>query len=267
MKVNIGICQFKVSENKDDNLKRMEIEIDKLCSSQNVNILVLPECWNCPYGIEYFDKYSEEIDSSKSVNLLKLLAKKYSIYLVGGSIPIKENNKIYNTCFCFSPEGDIIGRYDKIHLFDVEIKEYDFEFKESSVLSAGKSPLILETIYGRIGIGICFDLRFPLLANYYFKNKCKMIIYPGSFSEKTGPLHWSLLLRSRAVDNQCFIIGCSTAKNINFNYKGYGHSSIISPMGDIIYDAEENQAFYSTQIDMLRVNDVRRSIPILTNDN
>jgi len=267
MRVNIGICQLKVSKNKDDNLKNVEIEIDKLCSSQNINILVLPECWNCPYGIEYFDTYSEEIECSKSIELLKSLAKKYGIYLVGGSIPIKENGKIYNTCFCFNPDGCIIGRYDKIHLFNIEIKEYDFEFKESSVLCPGTKPLIIDTIFGRIGIGICFDLRFPLLANYYSKNKCNIIIYPGSFSEKTGPLHWTLLLRARAVDNQCYIVGCSTAKNTDFKYKGYGHSSIINPMGEVIYDVGENQISYSTEIDLRQVEDVRLSIPVLSHDN
>ena len=262
MKLNIGLCQLKITKNKEENFKNVMNEISKLCKL-NVNMVVLPECWNCPYGIEYFEEYSEDVNDSQSVKLLESLAKKKHIYIIGGSIPIRDKGNLYNTCFCFDPEGNIIGRYDKIHLFDIEIREFDFSFKESSVLSSGKNPLIIDTIYGKIGIAICFDLRFPLLAEKKTKNNCKMIIYPGSFSEKTGPLHWTLLLRTRALDNQCFVIGCSTSKNENFKYKGYGHSSIINPMGKIVYEAGEDQIATNHVINLNEILEVKRNIPML----
>ena len=262
MKVKVGICQLEVNSNKDINYENMQSSVNKLVL-EDVKIVILPECWNCPYGIEYFQEYSEDINNSKSIKLMSEISKNNKIYLIGGSVPIKDDKKYYNTCFCFNIDGEIIGRYDKIHLFDINL-DY-FSFKESSVLSPGTKPLIIDTIYGKIGIGICYDLRFPLLANYYSENNCIMVVYPGSFSEKTGPYHWSLLLRCRALDNQCYVIGCSTSENNNFDYKGYGHSCITGPWGDIIYEANEKPTIFTKEIDLEYIKDIRKQIPLLKN--
>ena len=259
MNIKIGICQNRVQKNKKENFKIISDYIKRL-SYNKVDMVILPECWNCPYGVEYFEEYAESISNSESINLLQNLAKKYNIYIIGGSIPIIEEEKIYNTCICFNNSGNIIGIYNKIHLFDINLN--NFTFKESTVLTPGEKPLIIDTIFGKIGIGICYDLRFPLLADYYSRNGCKMIIYPGAFSEKTGPLHWTLLLKARAVDNECFIVGCSTGTNNNFKYKGYGHSSVINPWGNILYEADENPIIKVVDINLDQVSEMRKQIPI-----
>ena len=262
MNFKIGISQMKVNSNKEKNLEKVKASLS-VFGKNDVNLGVLPECWNCPYGVEYFEEYSEEINNSKSIELMSELAKENNLYLIGGTIPIKEDGKIYNTCFCFNNKGEIIGKYSKIHLFDIDLG--NFSFKESDVLTAGSKPLIIETPYCKIGIGICYDLRFPLLADYYAKNGCNMIVYPGSFSEKTGPIHWSLLLKGRALDNQCYVIGCSTSKNDDFNYKGYGHSSIVDPWGNIMYEADGDSVCYVRNIDMKYLEEIRNKIPVLKN--
>ena len=264
MKIKIGLCQNKVSKDKKENYNNISNYVNQLCKKM-IDIIILPECWNCPYGIEYFEDYSEPLSNSESVIFLQNLAKKHNIYIIGGSIPLKIENKIYNSCVCLNNFGNIIGIYNKIHLFDVTIE--NFSFKESSVLSKGEQPLIINTPFGKIGIGICYDLRFPLLADYYARNGCKIIIYPGCFSEKTGPLHWSLLLKARAVDNECFIIGCSTSKNNDFEYKGYGHSSVIDPWGNILFEADEDPKIKKINIDLDIVSQMRKQIPIFDHCN
>jgi omega-amidase len=260
MRFLIGICQIKVSSNKQENFTKIKAVIRKLAYSPS-KIIILPECWNCPYGIEYFKDYAEDINNSGSIELLKELAIKYKLFIIGGSIPTIQEDKIYNTCVCLDPNGEVIGIYNKIHLFDINLN--NFTFKESDVLSSGNKPLIINTMYGKIGIGICYDLRFPLLADYYLKNGCKMIVYPGSFSSKTGPLHWKMLLQSRAVDNQLYIVGCSTAVNHESTYKGYGHSMVINPWGKVLYEVNEEEVSGTSIIDMEVVTEMRLQIPIL----
>jgi predicted amidohydrolase len=135
-------------------------------------------------------------------------------------------------------------------------------FKESSVLSPGSSPTIIKTPWGNVGMGICFDLRFNELSNYYKQNNCKMIFYPGNFTEWSGKKHWKLLLQSRALDTQCFIIGCSTALNNNMEYRSYGHSQIVNPWGEVLCEFSNEPKSTIVEIDLSIVEEVKRRIPI-----
>ena len=175
MRFLIGICQIKVSSNKQENFTKIRAVIHKLAYSQS-KIIILPECWNCPYGIEYFKDYAEDINNSESIELLKELAIKYKLFIIGGSIPTIQEDKIYNTCVCLDPNGEVIGIYNKIHLFDINLN--NFTFKESDVLSSGNKPLIINTIYGKIGIGICWDQWFPEAARLTALKGSEIIFYP-----------------------------------------------------------------------------------------
>lgn len=224
---------MKVGKIKEDNLASAY----RLCteaSEKGVNLIVLPECFNSPYGTKYFKKYSES-DEGDTVKSLSKWARELGVYLVGGSIPEASDDKFYNTCYAFDRKGNIIAKHRKIHLFDINIPN-KIRFFESDVLTAGESPTILQTEYGNIGLGICYDMRFSELAYYYSKNECFLVLYPGAFNTTTGPLHWSLLQRARAVDNQLYVAACAPAR-VSGEYESYGHSSVVDPWGNVMTEA------------------------------
>ena len=181
---------------------------------------ILPECWNSPYSTASFPIYAEEVpsighspnaDKSPSTFFLCKKAKENSVWIVGGSIPEREEERLYNTCLIIDNTGSIVGKHRKIHLFDIDVPGR-IKFKESDALSAGHSPTIIESPWGPIGVGICYDIRFPEYAIVLRQLGARILVYPGAFNMVTGPAHWELLQRARAVDNQVFVISCSPAR-------------------------------------------------------
>ena len=182
------------------------------------NLVILPECWNCPYSTACFPQYAEIVPStgrapdtnaSPSTAMLCQYAKDLGIWLVGGSVPESEGEeatgrKIYNTSVVINPEGVIIGKHRKVHLFDIDVPG-KMTFKESDSLSPGNAVTVVDTPWGGLGVGICYDIRFPELAGLMRQRGANIIVYPGAFNMVTGPAHWELLQRARAVDNNVSI--------------------------------------------------------------
>ena len=261
------IIQNKPTKNKIMNLYRLSELFDRNINN-SINFVILPECFNSPYGVNYFIEYAEELninDKNPTVKFLYDYSIRYpKIYFVAGSIPEKKNDKYFNTCTVWK-NGEIITIYIKIHLFDVDIPD-QVCFKESKTVSAGDKPVYFDTEFGRIGLGICFDLRFNNLSNYYAENKCDIIIYPGNFTTYTGKLHWELLLRTRAVDSQCWVIGCSSATNHDLEYHSYGHSMVVEPWGKVVSpEINDQENVFVCEIHPELAKSFRRSIPIQNN--
>jgi omega-amidase len=261
------IIQNQPGQDKLVNLKKVRFLIDSNYKS-SVNFIILPECFNCPYGTVYFKDYAEELaitPKNPTVQMLHEISIDYpSVYIIGGTIPEKDKDKYYNTCTIWI-NGKIIDTYRKIHLFDINIPD-KVNFKESDVLSPGTKPTIVETPYGNIGIGICFDLRFNNLSNYYADKNCHIIVYPGSFTQYTGQLHWELLLRARAVDSQCWVIGVSTALNLELDYHSYGHSMVVEPWGKVTsLDISDQEAVFIEKINIDLCKYFQNNVPIKAN--
>ena len=233
----------------------------------------MPECFNSPYGTQYFPKYAETLlpspptkEQSPSFHSLSALAAEARSYLVGGSLPeyVPETKKYYNTSLVFSPSGALIGTHRKTHLFDIDIPG-KITFQESEVLSAGDKLTIIDLPeYGKIGLAICYDVRFPELAMVAARKGCFLLLYPGAFNLTTGPLHWSLLARGRAVDNQVYVGLCSPARDVEATYHAYGHSLIANPMAEILTEAEEKETIVYADLDGKVIEDTRKGIPIYT---
>lgn len=150
----------------------------------------------------------------------------------------------------------------KVHLFDINIPG-KITFKESETLSPGQSLTIVKTEFGNIGVGICYDMRFPELAQLYAQNDCRLICYPGAFNMTTGPAHWELLQRSRALDNQLFVATCSPARDTTSGgYVAYGHSTVVDPWGTVIATTEHGEDIVYADLDLAKVDEVRQNIPI-----
>ncbi|XP_074644239.1 omega-amidase NIT2-like isoform X2 [Tubulanus polymorphus] len=250
-----------VSSNKIENLARV-CKLITDAAKEGAKIVALPECFNSPYGTRYFDEYAETIPG-QTTEVLSCAAKENKIFLFGGSIPERDGTKLYNTCPVFNDEGILVAKYRKCHLFDIDIKD-KITFKESEVLTAGDKYAVIDTPYCKIGVGICYDVRFQEFARIYAKKGCKLIIYPGAFNMTTGPAHWELLHRSRALDNQCYVAAISPARNEEATYIAWGHSVLISPWGEVVSKAEAKEQVLYQDIDLEFLDAVRKQIPIST---
>lgn len=235
------------------------------------SLIVLPECFNSPYGTQFFPKYAETLlpspptkEQSPSYHALSELAAEAKAYLVGGSIPELEptTKKYYNTSLVFSPTGALIGTHRKTHLFDIDIPG-KITFKESEVLSPGNKVTIINLPeYGKIGLAICYDVRFPELAMVAARKGAFLLVYPAAFNTTTGPMHWSLLGRARAADNQVYVGMCSPARNINSTYHAYGHSFIAGPNAEVLGELEEKEDIVYAELDNEAIVNARKGIPV-----
>ncbi|XP_043927316.1 omega-amidase NIT2 [Protopterus annectens] len=258
-KFRIALVQLLVSSSKSDNLKRACVMVKK-AADQGARLVVLPECFNSPYGTKFFPEYAEKIPG-ESTQMLSEVAKENGIYLIGGSIPEDDSGKLYNTCGVFAPDGTMLLKHRKIHLFDIDVPG-KIRFQESETLSPGSNFSVFETPYCKVGVGICYDMRFAELAQIYTQKGCQLLVYPGAFNMTTGPAHWELLQRARAVDNQVFVATTSPARDENASYIAWGHSSVVSPWGNVIAKADAEETIVYADIDLQYLAEVRQQIPI-----
>ena len=259
--VKIGIVQMKTSENKDLNISTAKEGIEQVVK-KGAQIVILPEIFNAPYDTKKFREYSEE-KNGKTWTFLSTMAKNNKIYLIGGSIPERENDKIYNTSFIFDSNGNQISRHRKMHLFDIDIKGGQ-SFKESESLTPGNSICVFNTSFCSIGVCICFDMRFPELSRLMALKGAQIIIVPAAFNMTTGPPHWESMFKQRAIDNQCFTIGVAPARDEKASYISYANSIIVNPWGKIIYRANEKECYDVIDIDLSEINSIRQQLPLLS---
>ena len=260
LKLAVAVCQLKVTDNKTYNLNSSQKMIEG-AALKGADIIILPEMFNCPYDSSYFSRFSEDYPG-ETTSLLSMLAAHHSVYIVGGSIPEREKNKIYNTSYSFDRKGALIGRHRKIHLFDVDV-EGGIRFNESEIITAGREVTVIETEFCKIGIAICYDMRFPELIRKMVLSGAQIIVVPAAFNMTTGPAHWRLLARTRALDNQVYFIAASPARDKTASYVAYGHSLVANPWGDIISEASEKEEIIFSEIDLGFVDKIRRELPLL----
>ena len=261
MKVTLACCQMPVSEDLEANLKTAERYIDAAVN-KGAQIVLLPEMFCCPYDNSCFPVYAQPVDGEIATRMSHA-AKKHGIYLFAGSFPEKEGDHIYNTCLVFDRQGKQIGRHRKAHLFDIDV-EGGVSFKESDILTPGDAITTVQTEYGVIGVAICFDMRFVEPFRIMALRGASMILLPSAFNMTTGPAHWELTLRARALDNQVFVSACAPAQNPNASYLSYGHSIVTSPWGEVLGQLEFSEGILIQEIDLEKMNAVRKQLPILS---
>ncbi|KAI9232820.1 MAG: carbon-nitrogen hydrolase [Podila humilis] len=258
----LALVQLHVTADKDANLANARNHVLE-AASKGANLIVLPECFNSPYGTSFFPEYAESISDGPSVKALSAMAKDAKAYLIGGSIPERDpkDNKVYNTCTIYNPQGERIATHRKVHLFDIDVPG-KIRFQESETLTAGNQLTHFDTEYGKIGVGICYDIRFPELAMIAARQGCFAMIYPGAFNMTTGPLHWELLQRARAVDNQMYVAACSPARDLTAGYHAWGHSTVVGPGGGVLKTMDEKQGIIYADLELEAMNELRRNIPV-----
>ena len=256
----LALCQMKVAMEKKQNLAAAEVMIRE-AAEKGSHVIALPEMFNCPYSNKYFREYAEE-DGGETVRFLSSLAKELKIYLIGGSIPEFEDDKVYNTSYSFNKEGDTIGKHRKIHLFDINVTG-GIRFMESETLTPGETVTILDTEFCRIGVAICYDVRFPELFRKMTLAGAKLVILPGAFNMTTGPAHWDLTMRARALDNQIYFAAVSPARDTQGPYQAYGNSCVVNPWGEFSGRTDARESIVYAKIDLDYVEEIRDQLPLL----
>lgn len=257
----LAVCQMKVIDDKNSNITKA-LNMIQVSAQNKSDIVILPEMFNCPYDIEKFREYAEEKSDSKTLKTISKVSEEFNIYIIAGSIPELEDGNLYNSSFIFK-NGEIIGCHRKIHLFDIDIPK--ITFKESKVLREGNQITVVDTEFCKIGIAICYDMRFPELLRLMALRGAKLIAIPGAFNMITGPEHWGTLIRARAIDNQIYMAAASPARNEELSYVAYGNSMIADPWGEVLARASKKEEIIYADIELARILEVRDKLPLLRN--
>ena len=231
--MRVAQMQTTVSPDKQENLSRLYDRLEEL-RGQNIDLVTLGEMFNCPYETSNFPVYAEQ-----------------------------EGGRVYNTAYVFDRNGRQAAKHRKMHLFDIDVKGGQ-RFMESETLTAGDQVTVFETEFGKIGICVCFDCRFPELARLMVQSGAKVILVPAAFNMTTGPAHWEVMFRSRAIDNQCYMIGTSDARTPDYSYVAWGHSMVVDPWGRVISELDEKEGVAVTDIDSSYVDQIREQLPLLS---
>ncbi|MCI6992748.1 MAG: carbon-nitrogen hydrolase family protein [Clostridiales bacterium] len=256
----LALCQIAGSADKELNITKAEKYIRE-AASQGARVISLPEMWNCPYSNDYFRKFAEPAEG-RCVSFMSELARELGIYLIGGTIAELDGDRVYNTCFCFGKDGEIIGRHRKVHLFDIDVPGR-IRFMESDTLTAGEEMTVIDTEFCKIGVAICYDVRFPEWFRKMALAGAKLMVLPAAFNTTTGPVHWDITMQARAVDNQVYFAANAPALDEKGIFKAYGNSCIVSPWAEFVAHADDSECIIYGDIDTDYVDSVRQQLPLL----
>lgn len=266
-KFKLAICQmlseFKhgdIEKNKLDNIQKAEAMLAE-AAANDADMVVLPEMWNSIYSNDKMPLYAEPAGGMIDRSLSRA-AKKHGIYLFGGSNPETDGDKLYNSAPVFDRNGQLIGRHRKAHLFDVDIPG-KITFIESDSLAAGDCATVVDTEFCKIGLGICYDIRFPEFSRTMALLGAELIILPAAFNIHTGSAHWRSSIKMRAVDNQVYYAGAAPARKENSSYVAFANSCICSPWGDEIAGIGTEEGIIYGEIDLDYVQKVREELPLI----
>ncbi len=242
-------------------------ELVRAARSSGAELIVLPE--NVSMIEPDYRLLREKVrfqDDDPALKTFRQLADETKVWLVVGSLPIKlDENKIANRSFVIDHDGAIVSQYDKIHLFDVDLGNGE-TYRESDEREAGDKAVIADIPWGKLGMSICYDLRFPHLYRYMSKNGASFLSVPAAFTRSTGMAHWHVLLRARAIENGCYVFAPAQCGEHAGGRRTFGHSLIVDPWGEVIADAGTDTGFIVADIDLAKVAEARRKIPSLSHD-
>ncbi len=258
--LSIALCQLMNGISKTENLSRAAKMIEK-ASQKDIDLVILPEVFNAPYQSDLFPDYAEDYPGP-TTDFLARTAREQGVGIVGGSIIERDQaGRLYNSCFAFDEYGNLLGRHRKIHLFDVDMPGR-ISFRESDYLSPGNNITLIEFHGIKIGLLVCFDIRFPELSRALALAGADLIIVPAAFNPTSGPLFWELVLRCRAVDQQLYVVAVSPAPNPQANYQAWGHSMVVDPWGQIIAQADQAEGIVQAELNFSVSQQIRREVPL-----
>ncbi|MCH9697957.1 MAG: carbon-nitrogen hydrolase family protein [Gammaproteobacteria bacterium] len=246
-------------------------EADRLISDaarSGSQLVVLPENFAL-MGMDEYAKLSHMEDNSQGPihHFLAEVSRRNSIWIVAGTMPMASSyaTKIRAACLIYNDRGEQIARYDKMHLFDVDVPDSDEQYCESDTIDAGQDLLILDSPVGKLGVAVCYDLRFPEMFRIMLEAGMEVLALPAAFTAATGAAHWEILLRARAIENLCYVIASNQGGVHENGRKTYGHSMIIDPWGKLLNSIATGPGIISADIDLNHLHSVRHSFPAIKN--
>lgn len=263
--MNIAAVQLCSTSNLDSNLQRIEDLLSKE-KNKHIDLCVLPE------NFALMPKFpNQKLDSQESFGFgkvqdwLGMLSRKYNFWVIAGSFSISSKNldKPYARCLVYNPEGQCVAHYDKIHLFDVSVTN-DESYCESKDTLAGHNPVVVEINEFKIGLSICYDLRFPELYRYYQEAKVDLIVAPSAFTYETGEKHWETLIKCRAVENLAYLVAPNQTGTHDNGRTTYGHSLIVDPWAKTLASLGEHEGVLLAEISKEKLKKIRNSFPALS---
>lgn len=266
-----ALLQLCSSDDPAENLATVRAMIAEACE-QGAEFILTPEVTNC---VSMSRDHQREVlhlaEDDPTLAALRETAKAHGVWLLLGSLAVKTGDpdgRFANRCFLIDPEGQIRAEYDKIHMFDVDI-DAEESFRESSGYRPGTRAVVADTPFGRLGLSICYDMRFPQLYQALARAGARILTVPAAFSPVTGAAHWHSLLRARAIETGCFVLapaqtGTHKAQS-GKQRKTYGHSLVVSPWGEVLLDAGTKPGVYIFDLEPNSVDDARRRVPSLQN--
>lgn len=262
--LKVATIQMCSTKNIDENIRQAS-ELINAAAKSGAQLIATPEMSNFVVSTkdDLLSRATIE-DNDRALIAFRQLAKNLSVYLQIGSLAIlATDGKCYNRSFLIDDKGGIAARYDKIHLFDADLVEGE-SYKESGSYCAGNQAVLARLPYATLGMSICYDLRFPALYTELAKAGAEIISIPAAFTQTTGQAHWQVLTRARAIETGCFIIASAQVGRHEDGRTTYGHSMIISPWGEVLAMAgDEEVGFICADIDLLEVQKTRQKIPNL----
>lgn len=261
----VAAIQMCSSNIVDDNLKTALL-LMRQAVDHGAKLVVLPEMFAI-FSSKSNDKVlaKEQCGHGKIQDFLAKTAAQLGIWIVGGTIPIEttNKNKVRAASLVYDSNGENVARYDKIHLFDVVLSDAE-TYKESDTTEPGNQLTVIETPFGKLGLSVCYDIRFPGLFTHLLNAGAEIISIPSAFTVKTGAAHWELLTRSRAVENFCYVIGACQGGTHLSGRQTYGHTLIVEPWGNIVQEIiEPGNGIIYAEIDLQEQKRIRASIPVI----
>ena len=272
--LRVAVVQMLVGGDKAANLARCAGLLERACDG-GAQLVVLPEVWNSPYAVDQFRAHAEPIaepgsggSDGPSVALLRRVARDRGVHIVGGSVPeLGADGRVYNTAPVVAPDGSVVAKHRKVHLFDIDVPGR-IRFFESETLAAGDeatvAPLPAALGGGALGVAICYDMRFAELAISMRAKGATVLVYPGAFNTVTGPPHYQLLARARALDAQAYVVAASPARNPESDYQAYGYSVVVDPWGAPVASVDgHHEDVIFADLDLAKVDEMRASMRLL----
>jgi nitrilase len=238
-------------------------------AKEGAELVALPEHF-CLMGHSDRDKLliAEPPGTGSIQQMLSHCAHENSVWLIGGTLPLRTDDpqRVLNACCAYAPDGTQVARYDKIHLFHYqnEVERYD----EGSVIRSGSEPVAFDVDGAagmlRVGLSVCYDLRFPELYRALMDPPCDLLVVPAAFTHTTGRAHWEVLLRARAIENQCYVMAPAQGGRHESGRRTWGHSLVVDPWGEVLACRDEGEGIVTAELDRARLDGVRAQLPALS---
>ena len=271
--MKVAALQLCASDDPTANLD-MTLPMVQQAAEMGAQFIATPEVTNC---VSSSRRHQNDVlslqERDETLAELRAAANQFGVWISVGSLALKlpDENRFTNRSFLIAPSGQIVAQYDKIHMFDVTLSETE-QYRESDGYRPGDRAVIADTEFGKIGMTICYDIRFPHLFRGLAKSGASILLIPAAFARPTGRAHWEVLLRARAIETGCFVIAAAQTgehkTSLGQPRKTYGHSMIVSPWGEILADAGEDQSIIYAELDLSLVESTRARVPsILSNQS